>query len=831
MRFLPKILLSLILLAGLFIGLIYAINNGKLNTPIKHAVQYYLAQKGINAQLIDCEFKDGLLTASTVKLKLGSDIGSINNFKMKMSIWDSGILPKMLVEIMPVSLTALDESGEEILHLDIKAKMSSSLIRNEQSSNLELDNIKISNIKDINGEALEIGSAQYECEKLGSKQKTKGFLKLGDSLYLNVINLDEVQNKVQIKADNIPLLFYKIAINLFPDNELLAFCEEFILDGYLQDIDIIFDPNAEKNSLFGTVKIRKLSFIYDKEYPVLKDIDLDVDIKGSKVKFDIKKGYSSDILLSEGSMFMNWKGRDNTLLTLNTKGSGSTKSLVDFIPQAQQETMKKASIDFSKVKGRVDVDADIQIPLKPGTENIYNITANIPCLSLDVFKNNAHIRGGHFSGTFNGDRVTLSGSGKINGFNSDINFIYNIKDTSEFDHKLDIKTRFKTTPRKDKRNTKIAFISLLGGNSIIDIEYVNKNSQGIILVDTDISGLDLYFDKLGIRKKINDKASVVIKGIFLDPTTGNLDFNVTGEKDLKINGDIIFKDEAFQVNVSEIKTRGTDLSANLILSQGLVVVDLKGEILDLSEADMLQFLEKERDDGATKLNLNIDKIRLKNDIWLDDLQLTLECDKDRCFAGYMNSKLGTRLVEMILSADTTKEKWLIKTGNAGALLKGIGIYDTMKSGNLTLNINTSRKEVKSGEIIPILDGNFTLDRFVLSETSMMSRLVSFTSFPGLLNIVRGNKNISFSGMTGNFSFTDDTLNIKNSSAEGPYFNFNMKGNVDIQNRHIDIKGHVTPELYGISSAVGYIPVVGRILTGNKKHRGIIAASYHIDENY
>lgn len=831
MKILPKILLLVVLLASLVLGGVYAVNNGKLNAPIKHALQYFLLKKGVNAQFVDLGFQHGSLTASQLKLKLGSSTGIIDDFSIKMNFTGGVSAAKFLLEVPSVKLALWDKNGEQIFQTDIGAKASVPVFWGRRNFELSLNGIKLSQIKDIDGHDLQAGSARYVSVRSPFVDKEQFDLNFGESVYLNLKNWSQNKNKLQLKGNNLPFMIYKFAANFLENSELIDFCEEFIKDGYVQNLNIVFDPNGSSKDLFGSGEIRKLDFLYDPDYPILHDIGLDFEIKGSKFKFDIKNGCSSDILLSEGTMFMDWQGRDDTLLTLNTKGHGSVKSLVDFISQDQKNAMKKAKIDIEKAKGSVAVEGSIEIPLKRGTENIYDIKANIPDLAIDVFKDNVHLRGGNVSGVFDGNRLTLAGDGKINGFNSDINFVYNIKDTSKFDHKLDIKTRFKTIPRKDKRNTKIGFVSLLGGDSIIDIEYVNKNSQGEILVDADISDLDLYFDKLGIRKKKNQQARAVIRGSFSDPTEGNLDFSVEGEGDIKINGDIIFKEEALQVNVSEIKAKGTDLSASLIESKGMVIIDLKGKSLNLSEADMLQFLEKERDEEATKISLAIDKVRLKNDIWLDDLDLMLECDKERCFAGYMNSRLGERLLEMLITANVTQENWLIKTGNAGALFKGIGIYETMKSGNLTLNINTSRREVKSGEIIPILDGSFVLDRFIASKTSMMSQLVSFTSFPGLLNIIRGSNSISFSGMSGNFSFDDDVLKIKNSAARGPYFNFNMHGYVDIQKRQVNLKGHVTPELYGISAAVRYIPVVGRILTGNEKHRGIIAAPYHIKEKY
>ena len=58
------------------------------------------------------------------------------------------------------------------------------------------------------------------------------------------------------------------------------------------------------------------------------------------------------------------------------------------------------------------------------------------------------------------------------------------------------------------------------------------------------------------------------------------------------------------------------------------------------------------------------------------------------------------------------------------------------------------------------------------------------------------------------------LKINNSFATGPYFDFSMRGNIDVKNRTLDLNGHVNPALYGISKLIGSIPLIGRIFNGN-----------------
>jgi len=427
--------------------------------------------------------------------------------------------------------------------------------------------------------------------------------------------------------------------------------------------------------------------------------------------------------------------------------------------------------------------------------------------------------------------VLLSGTGKINNFNSDLDFILNLTDKTKFSHKLDIKTHFKISNNPSDARNKIAFLSLLGGSSVLDFTYTNKDSKGIIAIDADITNLDLYFDKLGIRKKQNDKSNLVVTGTFTDPTKGEIDFSVSSKSGLKTTGTIHINSNKATADIREIKHKKTDLTAKIVLDKNLFDASIHGKILDLSDADMLQFLEKERDSGSTKLALSIDRIRLKDDIWLDNVKAKFECDPVRCFSGYIDSKIGSRSLELLLTAKQDKEEWLINCSNAGALLRGLDMYNSMRAGHLTLNLTTSRKEVKPGHIIPIHSGKFSFERFMLHDATTMTRMISFISLPGFIGMISGNKDITFLSMTGDFSFQNNILSISSSFAKGPYFNFTLKGKIDTKKRLMDIYGHVNPELYGISSVVGSIPIIGRVFTGNKNHQGLVSKSYSLKEKY
>ena len=134
----------------------------------------------------------------------------------------------------------------------------------------------------------------------------------------------------------------------------------------------------------------------------------------------------------------------------------------------------------------------------------------------------------------------------------------------------------------------------------------------------------------------------------------------------------------------------------------------------------------------------------------------------------------------------------------------------MKAGIMLVILNTKRQEVKTGEIVPILDGTFTFRNFVVVDTPFLTRLVSFVSLPGLTNLITNNKDVIFKVMNGKFDYGKDIINITESAAEGPFFDFTLTGKINTLQHKIDIGGNVIPSMYGLSTLLKSIPVLGKV---------------------
>ncbi|BBB57027.1 MAG: hypothetical protein KBD25_01705 [Rickettsiaceae bacterium] len=839
-----KALRILVILSIIFIALvvlaIYGLRAGKLNTPINYALQYYFQLKKIDPQI-------GYLALEANQARIDSIVISRNgieftlnniviNYNFDLNYKESRF--SAVVQIDKIKASTPDNQQLATGRIDIAYE--SFFIKNESKVLLDIDDIFYKQAPNNADKPIELQNGKAQIEYSFADKQSKYDIKVN---FKDGVTFDlhgKLSNNITFTGNvkNLPLTIYKPIYYLYQKDDLLIFLNEFIKEGILESGEFSVNVSEEdiKNNNYngenikGFVKVRDLKFVYNNELPPLTNMQIDVLQKGMVTEFIINKANSTDIEITNGLIHMVWQGQEHTKLLITAKAQGPTSALTDFITVNIHKLLKQASIDLRKFSGKADIDIKIEIPIKPGTKDTYDITAKIPNTGLSIFNNKITLNKGNIFGKYSGDRLKITGEGKINGFDSEIEFTQNFEDQTEFHHKLNIITALQFS-KSSKKPQKVGFIKLLGGNSKLNFEYININDEGRITVNSDLKNLDLYFDKLGIHKKQGEKSNFILNGILENPIKGKINFKVAGDNNLNISGLIDIDETTTKMILDKINHRQTELSSSILINKDNFDIIIKGKTLDLSRADMFQFLEKERDAGTTKMHLAVDKVKLKNDILLNDLKLNFKCTYIKCYEGQIDAKIGSKKVEMNLTQESNSEKWLVKSDNAGALLKGIGAYEDMRAGSMLLVLTASRKEITAGEVIPIVDGKFEFERFVLYNAPSLTKLVSVVSVPGFVNMISGNKDIIFSNMKGKFNFQKGVLHIFHSQAVGPFFSFTMQGDIDTTKRVTDLSGQVTPSLYGLSALVGYVPVIGKIFTGDKKHGGIISAPYRIKDSY
>lgn len=834
MRIIFKFLVSILLFILMALLVINQARKGHLDKPIQHIVEYYFKLNHIDAKVNRLKVIGNQIKIDNIEINKNKVLFKLENILINSRIAFDYSESEFLSDIA-VDQLIIKEDNNEFFHGKLKIDYDYHLIKDQSDVSMILDEVfyhdQVNKLADLtNGKII-----------LKSNIKGKVTDYFIEALFdgNRVINLQTSQSLgviVSGRAENFPIMLYKPFYYLCPDNKLLIFLNDFIKDGVIESGDIsinltekdIKEKNYNKDNTHGFAKINSLKLVYNPGLPTLSEMQVDVLYAGTLVEFIMNKGNSTDISITEGLIRMDWKGQEDTVLVVKAKGKGKAKGLTDFISNNVHTELQKASIDLQKFTGNTSVDINILIPLKSKSKNTYDISAIIPNTDLSIFNNKIFLTKANIVGKYDGDTLKLNGTGRINEFKSKFNFCHNFTDSTEFDHKLNITTNVDISSNKPE---KAGFISLLSGKAKVDFEYVNINKIGKITLASDLKDLEFYLDKLGIRKQIGETADLGVNGSLISTTNGSFDFKIEGSNGLNIKGKTSVHDNSIETITNNLNHKDTNISAKINSSKDLVDIHIRGKLLDLSNADMMQFLEKERNSGATEMDLAVNKVKLKKDIWLSDLRLNFKCNKVKCYSGHIKATIDSKIIDMQLTEDGEWEQWVITSSDAGALLKGIGIYDDMKSGNMKLIMRTNRKELRAGEIIPITNGKFEFERFILNKTSAITKLISFVSLPGFVGMISGNKNITFSNMAGEFTFQEGSLNIKSCKANGPFFSFTMQGLVNTSSRVVDLKGHVTPALYGISAAVSIVPIIGRLLAGDKNNAGFVSAPYKIKDSY
>lgn len=816
--------------------LIFATTKGYFNQAVSHAIEFFLSNEDRTAKLENLAIEDNKISIGSLVLQFKDSAQlDLESIDVVVNLGQFFRQFKVSTDVKIASLIASRSYQDKIFSTQVYIHHDLNLIESANVTNINFDSIEL---WPISNNQLGKGKCIYESHFL-TNQKLHCNLDIGNSANLAFNSefsyfLGKIESlKLDSEISNIPIFLYKTFLSFLPQNDDVKLIEYYIQDGIITsgklnlnlDKEFFAKNNLTENNLNGSFHIDNFELKYDDVFPTIKKMDIDVTLNGAISTFLVNKAYSSNTLLSDGVVTFKWEEGGRSKIFVKANAKGPAVDLIDFIVPANLENLKKKDIDFRKLTGEATTTVDITIPLEPNTNNTYNITSEVQNVGLKILKDNIEVKKGKISGIFDGHKVELKGNAKINDFASEISYKYDFNKVEGVDQLLNIRLKI------EGKDTKYNLINVRSGNAILDFEYKNQDDKGKITVNSNLKDLDFYLDKISINKSAGERANLSFTADTDGPKQDLYSVKLVGDNDLEIIGNINAKGKATVFNFPVIKHKKTSVKAEVKVSDDELTADLQGETLDLTDADMMQFLKKDKKIASTtNIKLRIDKIKLKNDISLKDIKMKIKCDKEKCYKGYLDSKIGSKFLKMLLKTFDNKEEWVVTSNNAGAVFKGFGLYNNMKAGSAILVLSTSRREITPGEIVPIIDGSFTFKKFAVVDAPVLTRMVSFISLPGFVNIMRNNKDIIFTELTGKFSYDKNLIRIHDAYAQGPFFDFTMGGEVDTKKKRIKLKGSVVPSLYGISTMIKYIPVIGKVLSGGRR-KGIVSAPYAVDQDY
>ena len=161
----------------------------------------------------------------------------------------------------------------------------------------------------------------------------------------------------------------------------------------------------------------------------------------------------------------------------------------------------------------------------------------------------------------------------------------------------------------------------------------------------------------------------------------------------------------------------------------------------------------------------------------------------------------------------------INTNDMGSVLRAFDVVEGVEGGKL---------EVTGSADGPLpaypMKGEIKSDQFFVRDAPVLARLLTLASFQGIGNTLSGS-GIAFDRLFGAFEVADERITTDLLRAYGAAVGLTAKGDIDVGRDIINLNGTVVPA-YTINRILGYIPILGNLLTGGEGE-GFIAVTYGI----
>ena len=389
-------------------------------------------------------------------------------------------------------------------------------------------------------------------------------------------------------------------------------------------------------------------------------------------------------------------------------------------------------------------------------------------------------------------------------------------------------------------------------NQQLEINYSKNNlsvkGSGKIKLENAFDNIDFFISKINdnfiFDSQINLNKTLLFLDFFNFKTSDKL------ETKLKIKGDYNPKNE---INFKEINIKEKDnkiILNNLSLSKDYLVI--KADKMDLDYFDtenkknQLLLLRKKKNDykisgsifNANRLIYNLLKSKSNSNtkILKNDINLSLDLDKvyiyNEDIVRNLNGKLeikDNKVFQTDISAFFDKDEKLTFTinNNEGEKVTTlfsarakplVARYDFVKGFQEGyLDFFSSKKNNISSSKLKIYN-------FKLLKLPVLTKLLSLASLQGIADTLSG-EGIRFNEFEMNFSNENDTMKIGEIYAIGPAISILMSGYIE-EDKLISLRGTLVPATT-INKSIGSIPILGKILVGDKTGEGVFGVSFKI----
>ena len=607
------------------------------------------------------------------------------------------------------------------------------------------------------------------------------------------INDQFIIDDLQIETKEIKLNDIISLLKTFRNSPQIFLLDAITKDGIIKaDINLNFDKKGKikknykikgsikkaKFNFLNRVKLQNLSFNFyiKKNNYLLKKIDAELNnIKVTSPLIEIKE--------KKDSFFVNGK-------ILNDKRVFDIKELRSFfanlfknidIEKIEFSTKNNFSFNINRELKFNDIILESTIDL----EELILEEKNLRLMSyFPSFIENVKFKNHKIVINYNKNRTDIKGNGNIILEDKSDNLTYQIT----------------------KKNNNIFFdtkINLKSNSLLIDfLNYKKKeNHSSLVIIKGSLKKNDkLNFDLISLKEKNNE---ILIKGLNLNKNFKIIDidnFKVNYENDQKILNKINLKKNKLNYIIE-----GSSFDASKIINS----------IMDSNE-EKVSFFENINSKIDIKIKKNyIDDVNYINNLYGSIKFNNNKINKLKLEGTFPNEKKINLSIE---TNDNSESITRLFSGYPKPLIKRYTFIKGFAEGSLEF-YSSKKKDVSNSVLV--------IDNFKVKEVPVFAKLLSLASLQGMADLLTG-EGIRFTDFEMNFSNQKGLTVIEEMYAIGPAVSILMDGYIET-NKLISLRGTLVPATT-INRSIASIPVLGKILIGDKTGEGVFGVSFKVKGN-
>jgi hypothetical protein len=589
-------------------------------------------------------------------------------------------------------------------------------------------------------------------------------------------------------------------------------------------------PNMEKpefilGSLLGHFRLRDATIDYLTGLPKIKKLVATVVFRKGEVIGKVSNGEAAGLTIENGTVRLTGLDGHNETATIDAPITGTLSDALALIDHKPMGFARSFGIDPGKVTGRATTQLKLRMPMREDLETTQieiSAAARVTGANLPSFAFGRAVEAGDFDLKVDTKSLNLEGTARVAGIPAKVKWL------ERFDPKARIARQYEATAIVDAEDLKrfgVILSPYLQGALALNIAYL-KPPKGVaeMVVKAGLKQSSLYLPGFEWRKPsgkeglawlsllIRPEGAVTIKGFDLQT------------QELRARGGASFtaKGELRRLDLRRFEFGRTKMGATVVIDdKGIYDISLKGNVLDAT-----RFFENVTTDGKAtvlpplRLTGNLRRVWFDQEIPIEGVRARLVHDGVEWIDGDLTGTLGKdRSLAFKMSVVGSRLAARLTSDNAGAALRALDLIDTISGGKLVL----SGTQQKRGDNTPWA-GVLKISDFTMVNAPVFARVLTLASLTGITNALSG-RGIGFTSLNMPFTYRDGLATIRKARSVGSQLGLTADGIVNTRKKTLGLNGIIIPA-YTINSALGNIPIVGKLFSGSDGG-GIFAATYNI----